>query len=325
MTNVSTGDFIGWDRAWAEAATGPAGFWQSGTVGRHFRTASSGGLLAELIGQVLDQRPEICRVIEIGAGDGQLLTALNRLRPDLELTGIDLRPQPHPDARIEWLVDRWDSRTASWAAPGGTAHRTLAQLDRPTMIICCEWLDELPCAVAVGDGDRWREVLVRPDGRERLAGPVPAAASRWLLDWVGDPARGVRAEIGLHRDRAWQMVIEALRPVGGAALMIDYSLRRGDRPAAGTLTAYADGRQHSPRPDPRLNLTAHVAVDAVVAAGVAAGARTQWLCQQADVVDRLAPTPVDADPLHRLQAASERRALSGAFGRQWWLLQTFPR
>ena len=40
----------------------------------------------------------------------------------------------------------------------------------PVMIICCEWLDDLPCPVVARHADGWREVIINDDGKEQ-AGP----------------------------------------------------------------------------------------------------------------------------------------------------------
>ena len=105
------------------------------------------GLFAELISGLVAARPEITRVVDIGAGDGRLLGQLadrcadGRLR-DLRLCGVDLRPRlaELPD-RVDWVQDLWDVRYASWTS--GAADAVLAP-DGPIMIICAEWLDDLP-------------------------------------------------------------------------------------------------------------------------------------------------------------------------------------
>ena len=64
------------------------------------------------------------------------------------------------------------------------------------MIICCEWLDDLPCPVVARHADGWREVIINDDGMEqpgpRLESEELAWADRW---WPG----GERAEIGAHQ------------------------------------------------------------------------------------------------------------------------------
>jgi SAM-dependent MidA family methyltransferase len=110
------------------------------------------------------------------------------------------------------------------------------------------------------------------------------------------------------------------------ALAIDYGHRRTDRPENGTLTAYAHGRQRPAVPDHRRNLTAHVAIDALRAAGERAGADTVRLCRLQDLVSEL--TPVDQpDALAALVQRSQRAALGldGIWGGQFWLLQEVTR
>jgi hypothetical protein len=96
---------------------------------------------------------------------------------------------------------------------------------------------------------------------------------------------------------------------------------------AGSLAGYREGRLVPAQPSSRVNLTAAVAVDAVEAAGVAAGARTVRLAQQADVVAASRPVSLTEDPLAGLVARSELAALRSprVWGRQWWLLQAVPR
>lgn len=322
-----------WHRAWADAATGATGFWRSQRVADHFRTASNSRLLAQMIARLLRTRPQITSVVEIGAGDGRLLRALRPLLPRIRLTGVDLRPAAHPTdlIGIEWQVGHYDTFDARWH-PQPPAVRT----GESTMIICAEWLDDLPCPVAAPDGEQWREVLVRADGSELLGDRLPAVHAEWLRRWWPTPTPDdgqpeVRAEVGSTRDRAWAGLIASLRDSGGTALMIDYGHRIGDRPTAGSLTAYAAGRQQRPRPDPAINLTADVAVDAVAAAGVEAGATTDLLITQRQAVEQLLPSQAGepaadrgSDPLRRLQERSERHAIGSVLGDHWWLLQDVP-
>jgi hypothetical protein len=71
-----------------------------------------------------------------------------------------------------------------------------------------------------------------------------------------------------------------------------------------------------------MNLTAHVAVDAVRWAGEQAGARTVRQARLAEVVAHL-PAVDTADPLAVLARRSERAALASGrvWGGQYWLLQ----
>ena len=128
------------------------------------------------------------------------------------------------------------------------------------MIICAEWLDDLPCPVVAWQADGWRQVVIDESGTEQVGPRLEGAQLEWADRWW---PRGGRAEIGLTRDRAWSSLIEALVRCGGCALMIDYGHLAVARPGHGSLAAYREGRPVDPVPGPNLNLTAHVAVDAV--------------------------------------------------------------
>jgi SAM-dependent MidA family methyltransferase len=188
------------------------------------------------------------------------------------------------------------------------------------MIICCEWLDDLPCPVVTRHADGWRELIINDDGQEqagpRLESEQLAWADRW---WPG----GERAEIGLTRDRAWAEMVKLIMKRGGCAIMIDYGHTAPRRPVTGSLAAYRDGRALDPRPGSTVNLTAHVAIDAVRAAGEAAGATTTFCGLQSEVVPELLQADTHADPLVDLGRRSEHAALSSQYvwGSHWWLLQ----
>src|SRR5262249_62244441 len=77
-----------------------------------------------------------------------------------------------------------------------------------------------------------------------------------------------RAEVGAPRDAAWADAVRAV--TRGLALAVDYGHLANGRPAFGSLTGFRDGRQVPPVPDGSCDLTAHVAIDSVAAAGVAA-------------------------------------------------------
>jgi hypothetical protein len=134
-------------------------------------------------------------------------------------------------------------------------------------------------------------------------------------------------EVGTTRDAAWASLVRSLVPLGGQVLMVDYGHERAARPGQGTLAAYRAGRRVPPVARPDRNLTAHVAVDAVAAAGEQAGARTVLRAWQAEALRTLLapPTPA-ADVLDDLVARSRRAALASprGWGAHWWLLQEVP-
>lgn len=313
-----------WCQAWAESAYGPRGYWLTAQPTKHFRTSSATTpLLAEMIVTLLDAHPEIATVVEIGAGDGQLLAALGSRRAGLALAGIDIRrgPERLPD-RGTWCRDLWDVRSGAWTT--GEALAVLDTLDRPTLIICAEWLDDLPCGIAQAYRGVLRVVEVDDRGSERLGSPVDAGEAVWARRWWPG---GQRVEIGATRDRAWAAALTSLSSYGGLGLMIDYGHVRAQRPAAGSLTAYRHGQRLDPRPCPGLNLTAHVAVDSVAEAGHRTGAATLLQRRQREVMAVLSAEVPVADPLADLVRRSERAALGNArvWGGQWWLLQQVHR
>jgi Putative S-adenosyl-L-methionine-dependent methyltransferase len=346
--------FRPWPEAWRVCASGPEGFWRRQSPRTHFRTAAaSTTVLAELIIDLLAEHPEIGTVVDLGAGDGCLLNGLVDLGPDLKLVGIDMRGRPAGLVRsVEWRRDLWDVESSSWRF--GELDRLLAQICRPVLITCVEWLDDLPCPVVGGGPIDWRQVEVDGSGEEWPGAKVDLEDLHWLDEWW--PA-GSRAEVGRTRDAAWASVIRSLRPYGGLVLMIDYGHLRSDRPPAGSLAAYRAGHRVPVMPRPDRNLTAAVAVDAVQAAGERAGARTLLLARQADVLGRneragsfsaqsagsnrrIAPRSAAVLPDERgtvasdrdrggqghlldLVERSERAALRSPYvwGGQWWLLQ----
>ena len=305
-----------WFEAWVDAASGRDGFWTSASPAAHFQTASGlGPELAAAVAALLGDRPELRRVVELGAGDGRLLAGLHDLRPDLRLVGVDLRPRPDGlPAEVGWRTDRWDVLGSGWTT--GAVTQVLA-VDEPTLVLAVEWLDDLPCRLATRADGEWLEL----DAGGRAGGRLAEDDRRWVERWW---PTGDRIEVGSTRDRAWSATVTGLAGAGGAALLIDYGHQRGSRPAAGSLAGFRGGRSVAPVPAADRNLTAHVAVDAVQAAGEGAGARTVLRARQAEVLAGLLPSPgPTADPLQELAARSRRRALTApaGWGAHWWLLQ----
>lgn len=341
-----------WAEAWARSLYGPGGFYVTGPGARqgpaaHFRTSVHVGetfhrALAELLQQVdttLDQPPGL-DLIDVGAGRGELVGGvLGALPPDIRARVrplcLDVRPRPAdlPDA-VEWRE--------------GVAPQSLS-LARPSgiigLVVAHEWLDDLPChVVEVDEACCPRLVLVADDGSEQLGpelqddagcaayGVDGAAALSWLQRWWPAGVPGARAEVGVHRDRAWAALTAQLR--AGTALAIDYghvlAERLEGRYDTGTLSAYAAGRPVDPVPDGRCDITAHVAVDACAAAG-RIGTDTVTLTRQREALTDLGvsaglPSRQQAvsDPAGyaaELQRASQAAELRdrGGLGAFWWL------
>jgi SAM-dependent MidA family methyltransferase len=266
-----------WRAAMERALYGPDGFYVRETPARHFRTsvgatpvyAAAVRALAERVDLALG-RPDPFDLVDLGAGRGELLQALPDVPARWRLTAVERAPDPGGP----W---RW---TAQVPEVVGLLH-------------AAEWLDVVPLDVLF-DG---RVVEVFPDGTERLGALAPAALRGWAARWW---PQGRRVEVGLARDEAWAAAVARVRR--GLALAVDYGHVLGDRSDFGdrrpTLTGYRDGRPVHPRPDGSCDVTAHVALDACLAA---TGGR---LLRQRDALRALG---IDATPPDRALAASDPR------------------
>jgi SAM-dependent MidA family methyltransferase len=320
--------WLTWRQAMQTALYGPAGFYPRGEQPAwHFRTSAhvspryAGALLTVL--RAVDAalgHPARLDVVDIGAGRGELLTALLALAgPGPGLAGrlaplaVEVAARPGPlDPRIGWQPDLPASVTG--------------------LVIASEWLDNVPLEVAELTPAGPRLLLVdTATGAERPGPPPPAADLAWQRRWWPLREPGDRAEIGLTRCQAWAAAVGRLSR--GLAVAADYGHRLADRPRAGTLTGYREGRQVRPVPDGSCDITAGVALDACADAGRAAGAAATLLTTQRRALRALGvsgrrPPPGQAggDPLGYARAlcqASEEAELIdpaglGGFG---WLVQ----
>lgn len=119
-------------------------------------------------------------------------------------------------------------------------------------------------------------------------------------------------EVGRPRDRFWaDLVTDSGAARARALLAVDYAHQRADRPAGGSLTGFAAGRARPPVPDGSMDLTTHVALDSVAAAGRAAGAAASALTTQREAL--------------RALGVHHRELLDpGGLGGFGWLLQSLP-
>jgi SAM-dependent MidA family methyltransferase len=301
-----------WREATELALYGPDGFFRRNHPADHFRTAvHASPIIAEaMLGLARDAGLDT--VVDVGAGDGDLLADLHHLDPDLHLLGVELAPRPS-------------------ALPGsiGWAHEMPA--DMTALVVGHEWLDDVPLDVVERTKLGRRTVLVDPSTGDESTGPHPTVEDLDWLDtwWPQQP--GERAEVGRPRDEAWASVISAVRR--GVAVAVDYAHERNARPPAGSLTGYRDGRQVPPVPDGSCDVTSHVALDACAAAGEKAGAVWTVLTSQRTALEVLGvrrPRPprelAHDDPpayVRALSAVGELAELTdphglGAFG---WLVQ----
>jgi SAM-dependent MidA family methyltransferase len=303
-----------WRTAMDQALYGPGGFYVRGEApAAHFRTSGHAsplfaGAVARLLVAV-DRalgEPDRLDVVDVGAGHGELLVALSFAVPEpvrgrLRLTAVERagRPAPLPST-VDWRETLPD-RIAG-------------------LLLAVEWLDNVPLDLAALDGagvPRYVEVS------GELGAPVSDVDRAWLDRWWR-LAPGAVAEIGVPRDTAWQAALSTVER--GLALAVDYGHLAGHRPPLGTLTGYRRGRQVPPVPDGRVDLTAHVAFDALATP-------TSTLLAQRDALHRLgvsgARPPLaqaSTDPagyLRALAAAGEAAELTdpAGLGAHLWLVQ----
>ncbi|OEU94404.1 SAM-dependent methyltransferase [Streptomyces oceani] len=260
------------------ALYGRRGFFVRERPADHFRTSvHTSSLFAEAVARLatrVDGRlghPGEFTLLDVGAGRGELLTAVlgtvdaefaGRLRP----RAVERAARPSGlDPRIAWSAE--PPRAGSLTG----------------LVFANEWLDNVPVDLAEVDAaGTVRYVRVDRTGRERLGAEVTGPDARWLARWwpLEGAEPGVRAEIGRPRDTEWATAVGTLER--GLAVAVDYAHSRSDRPAFGSLTGYADGRQVSAVPDGSRDLTAHVALDACAAACArATGGEPRLLTQRA--------------------------------------------
>jgi SAM-dependent MidA family methyltransferase len=235
-----------WRQAWLDALYGPDGFFLRQAPAAHFRTsvgatplfASAVRRLAGLVDDALG-RPDPFDLVDVGAGRGELLSALPDVPARWRLTGVDLAADP--EVGVRWLSD----------VPPVEG-----------LLFANEWLDDVPLDI-VFDG---RLVEVDEDGTETLGASAAPEALDWAARWW---PQGRRVEVGLTRDEAWAAAVAQVRR--GLAVTVDYCHVLGDRGTWGdrrpTLTGWREGRPVHPIPDGQRDITAHVALDSCAAAG----------------------------------------------------------
>jgi SAM-dependent MidA family methyltransferase len=248
-----------WKRAWDEALYGVHGFFRRESPAAHFRTSVHASPLFARALVRMTREAGLDTIVDIGAGRGELLTAVHELDAGLDLLGVEITARP-PDL------------------PPAVAWTTALPESVEGLVVANEWLDNIPChVVEVDDRGVARVVHVDPtSGRESLGAPVsdrsvPSSLSQWLTRWWPlEPVPGLRAEVGTTRDAAWADVVRRVHR--GLAVAIDYGHVRQSRPPLGTLRSYVDGREVDVVPDGSRDVTAHVALDAVASAVGASGA-----------------------------------------------------
>jgi SAM-dependent MidA family methyltransferase len=257
-----------WGQRWASDS-----FYDHHPPGAHFSTAPMhhdriAARIAARIRQVASP-DRVLEVIEVGAGDGALITAVAQ---DLRATGItldahalDLQPKPPDlDPGITW--HHRDVRTAPLPRTPGSQ----------PFLIAHEFLDDLPCEVLELDPEP--HIMVANDDGTLVRGPALSDSDACtalhldvpeILDWVHrwwplGPQRQ-RIEVGIEREHTWRRLVHQIR--GGMAFAIDYGHLLAERRVGtwdgGTLAGYRHHQLVAPRLDGQTNVTAHVAFDAL--------------------------------------------------------------
>jgi len=216
-------------------------------------------------------RPKSFRLVEMGPGDGTLMSDVlraARMAPDF-LKAADL-----------WLVEVSAPLRALQAerlGPAASWARSLEEVPAgaPMLLVANELLDCLPARQFVRTAVGWAEQVVGLDARGRLAFGLSATPAVGLLP---DAPPGSVFEQSAAQAALGEIVARRLVAEGGAALLIDYG-----RAAPGygdTLQALRRHEKVDPLACPgEADLTVHADFPAVLAAAAAAGAETAILTQ----------------------------------------------
>ena len=305
-----------WKQAWDTALYGADGFFRREAPAAHFRTSVHASPLFARALVTMTREAGLDTVVDIGAGRGELLTAMRALDPGLDLLGVEVSARPPGlDPAIAWTS----------ALPHSV----------DGLVVANEWLDDIPCHVVQTDEEGVvRVVHVDPaTGEESLGSAltstsVPASLAAWLERWwpLDGGRPGLRAEVGTTRDAAWADVVGRVRQ--GIAVAVDYGHTRADRPDLGSLRSYRDGHEVDVLPDGTRDVTAHLAVDAVAerVGGVVRRQRDvlRGLGVSGARPDLALATSDPAAYVAGLAAATEAAELTavGGLGDFWWVVTT---
>jgi SAM-dependent MidA family methyltransferase len=281
---------IAWRHAWNQAN---ADFYDRNRAADHFSTSVEighhvAGALAQLARSERDRYPnQPFWVIDVGSGTGQLLEQLRTLMPaDVHFLGVDIRERPlQLHSAIQWR---------SIPINEGTANIVDEDSDRAGVVIAHEFLDDIPCDIIELDDDLSpRVVLVDPKTGAEELGPGlsdpaatrflephhPREVRQWLDAWWPVTRPGARREVGLTRQRVWTALTRTVQV--GCAVAIDYAHNRADRATGlwdgGTVKGFSTGRPQRALPDGSVNITAHVALDALARPGATLATQAEIL------------------------------------------------
>ncbi|ONI86524.1 hypothetical protein ALI144C_11545 [Actinosynnema sp. ALI-1.44] len=242
--------WVSWRAAAERALYADDGFYRhAGQPARHFRTSVHASPLFGAA--ILRLMPDAPQIVDVGAGNGELLAALDT---DARLLAVEKAPRPAGlPGRISWATELPESVDG--------------------LVVANEWLDNIPVDVVELTAGGPRLVLVSADGTERLGDAPGPDDLAWLERWWPLTDVGQRAEIGRPRDDAWADLTGRVRR--GVVVAADYGHTIEARPFHGSLTGYQNGCQVSPVPDGSCDITAHVALDSCAASTPGTALTTQ--------------------------------------------------
>ena len=277
MSQAAPARSVAWRQAWGSANSA---FYSRKRAEEEFTTSIHAGTsVAAYLAEMIRRNSfgdEDFFVIDVGSGDGELLRQLAPLVGDVHLIGIDMRSRPADlPASISWVEKSIDDGTTEITGYDGSISG---------LLVAHEFLDDVPCEIVELDDDlNPRFVLVdQLTGHEEIGPRLDdVAASRiwgaseveamqmWLDRWWPSTRPLARREIGLQRDRTWARLTRVLDT--GLAVAIDYAHARPERASglwdAGTVKGFSAGRPCTAIPNGRVNITAHVALDACSSEG----------------------------------------------------------
>lgn len=225
-------------------------------------------------------RPSPFRLVEMGPGDGTLMSDL--------LRAGRLEPAFLAAAQV-WLVEVSAPLRAKQAAKLGDAPRWVERLDEipggaPMILVANELLDCLPARQFARTKDGWAERVIglgddgelafglRGLGKAEIS-PIPSPSS---IEGEGSIWESSPAQAALASDIAHRLITD-----GGAALLIDYG--RAQPEAGDTLQAIQNHRKVDPlRTAGLADLTVWADFPSVVAAARETGAKAGPILTQAE-------------------------------------------
>jgi SAM-dependent MidA family methyltransferase len=216
-------------------------------------------------------RPERLRLVEMGPGDGTLMSDV--------LRAARLAPDFLAAAEV-WLIEVSEPLRAKQAERLEGAARWASGLDEvptgaPLLLIANELLDCLPARQFVRTAIGWAEQVVGLDADGRLAFGLAASPAAGLLP---DAPAGAVLEQSAAQAALGEALGRRVAADGGAALLIDYG--RAEPGFGDTLQALRRHEKVDPLACPgEADLTVHADFPAVLAAARSAGAEAAILSQ----------------------------------------------